>query len=148
MRRLWLFGLFVALDTLPAAAQGQRVKVEWQAGDRERLELEVHSFRYSADAYTQDQPAIELLTPSGNVFVPYNKIGSIDFLACAGRGVAHEQAARWGVTIHLLSGSDRKGAIDLRYLLGTDQDGLEWRLWMGHPCSRDAKALRRLVFSP
>jgi hypothetical protein len=28
------------------------------------------------------------------------------------------------------------------------KDGLEWRLWMGHPCTRDARALRRLVFSP
>jgi hypothetical protein len=148
MRAAWLLCLVAALDSSAVEAQGQRVGVEWREGDRERTSFEVHNFRYSADAYTQTQPTIELLTPSGNVFVPYSKIGSIDFLACSGRGATHDQAARWDVTVHLVSGSTRTGAVDLRYLLGTDQDGLEWRLWMGHPCTRDAKALRRLVFSP
>jgi len=148
MKAALLLCALAALDTSLGQAQGQRVMLEWKDGDRGRTNFEVHNFRYSADAYTQTKPTIELLTPSGNVLIPYSKVGSIDFLACTGRGASHDQAARWDVTVHLVSGSKRTGGVDLRYLLGTDEDGLEWRLWMGHPCTRDARALRRLVFSP
>jgi hypothetical protein len=148
MRTAWLLCLVAALDVAPGAAQGQRVRVEWREGGADRAGFVVHSFRYSADAYTQTKPSIELLTPQGSLFVPFSKIGSVDFVGCNGRGASHDQAARWDVVVHLASGTERTGEVDLRYLLGTDQDGLEWRLWMGHPCTRDAKALRRLVFSP
>lgn len=148
MKAALLLCALAALVTSPGQAQGQRVLVEWKEGGHERTNFEVHSFRYSADAYTQTKPTIELLTPSGTLFVPYAKIGSIDFVACTGRGASHEQAARWDVIVHLVSGSKRTGGVDLRYLLGADEDGLDWRLWMGHPCTRDARALRRLVFSP
>lgn len=148
MKAAWFLLALAALAPSTGQAQGQRVLLEWRDTTRGRANFEVHDFRYSADAFTQTKPAIELLMPSGNVMVPYAKIASIEFTGCAGRGASHDQAARWDVSVHLLSGTTRSGGVDLRYLLGTDEDGLEWRLWMGHPCTKDARALRRLVFSP
>jgi hypothetical protein len=61
MKAALLLCALAALDTSLGQAQGQRVMLEWKDGDRGRTNFEVHNFRYSADAYTQTKPTIELL---------------------------------------------------------------------------------------